>query len=85
MSKRIHPRGHPDVVQRAAMLHTDNQWRAHPINYDDAAYRWREPPIACASCHTRAIGPYRVIRADSGQNLLLHETCGNAMLHRLSQ
>lgn len=71
-------------VAKAGQVKRGTSWRAHPVPYGDVSYPWTVPPMACAFCSTKDAKPYRILRCDSGQTLVLHNDCGEAAASRLN-
>lgn len=77
-------RGESDVMRKVERKRRRPDWRAHPVPYGSEEYPWNTPPMACAACGTRDGRPYRVLRTEQAQALVLHDDCGRAFAERLN-
>lgn len=76
-------RGDSDVLRKVERLKRDRNWRSHPVPYGSTEYPWSVPPLPCAACGTRDGQPYRTLRTEQGQVLVLHVECGRLLSARL--
>lgn len=76
-------RGESDVLRKVERKRRHVTGREHPVPYGEEGYPWTVPPMACAACSTREAKPYRTLRTDSAQTLVLHYDCAALWVAKL--